>query len=337
MRRGIGPAVQSMSDSATSGSHGLTCRVFRFDLQALGSGRLPGYAGSMLRGAFGHAFRRIGCLSRQVNSPCPAPKACPYHYCFETPGDASGLEQQLRPLLFEPPPPEPRDISVGATLRFGLTAIGSAGRYAPQFLAAAWEMGRQGLKVERIPFTLTRAEALRSDGSWALWFCRDEEQLRPLPPPLSLDEISRHPLNGPRAVLVFETPTRLKEDGQIVPRVELDVLLRRLRERVVRLLRAHCGIDSSTALALVTDTGSITSSVKLQWFDWRRRSNRQDRTVPMGGLVGEIELEGDLSGLAPLLRLGEVMHVGKGATMGMGRYWIKDGQPRTTDIFGGQT
>jgi CRISPR/Cas system endoribonuclease Cas6 (RAMP superfamily) len=42
----------------------------------------------------------------------------------------------------------------------------------------------------------------------------------------------------------------------------------------------------------------------------------------MGGVVGEAVYEGDLGPFAPLLALGEVLHVGKGTGFGLGRYEI---------------
>ncbi|HEX7181344.1 MAG TPA: CRISPR system precrRNA processing endoribonuclease RAMP protein Cas6, partial [Thermoanaerobaculia bacterium] len=57
----------------------------------------------------------------------------------------------------------------------------------------------------------------------------------------------------------------------------------------------------------------------LHWFDCQRYSNRQGRKIDIGGLLGSLELEGDLAPLAPLLRTAELVHVGKGATFGLGK------------------
>ena len=45
--------------------------------------------------------------------------------------------------------------------------------------------------------------------------------------------------------------------------------------------------------------------------------------MKMGGFVGDIVLEGDLSPFVELLLYSEVLHVGKGATFGLGRVEIK--------------
>ena len=65
-------------------------------------------------------------------------------------------------------------------------------------------------------------------------------------------------------------------------------------------------------------------AVRLRWYDWSRYSSRQQTTVPMGGLVGTIELAGDgLEPFWPYLWLGQWTHAGKGAVMGLGGYRIE--------------
>ncbi len=44
----------------------------------------------------------------------------------------------------------------------------------------------------------------------------------------------------------------------------------------------------------------------------------------LGGLVGSLTLEGDLAPFGPLLRTGEILHVGKGATFGLGRLAVEE-------------
>ncbi len=58
---------------------------------------------------------------------------------------------------------------------------------------------------------------------------------------------------------------------------------------------------------------------RTRWLDWQRYSNRQGAKMSIGGVVGEIDLEGDLAPFSALLRAAEVFHVGKGATFGLGR------------------
>ncbi|HHW43833.1 MAG TPA: CRISPR system precrRNA processing endoribonuclease RAMP protein Cas6, partial [Desulfotomaculum sp.] len=60
-----------------------------------------------------------------------------------------------------------------------------------------------------------------------------------------------------------------------------------------------------------------------QWVDWERFSARQDSRIKMGGVVGRALYEGEVAEFIPLLRLGELVHVGKGAVFGMGKYRVE--------------
>ena len=63
---------------------------------------------------------------------------------------------------------------------------------------------------------------------------------------------------------------------------------------------------------------------ELHWHDWTRYSSRQQTTMQMGGLLGRFELRGeDVEPFWPYLWLGQWTHVGKGATLGLGRYGIR--------------
>ena len=61
----------------------------------------------------------------------------------------------------------------------------------------------------------------------------------------------------------------------------------------------------------------------LRWYGWERYSARQEQHINMGGFVGEITFEGDLWPFMPLIKAGEVLHVGKGTAFGLGRYEVK--------------
>ena len=62
---------------------------YRFSWRVTRPLRLPDYAGSMLRGAFGHALRQVACMTKQKTcEACPLLAACAF------------------PALFAPPAPE---------------------------------------------------------------------------------------------------------------------------------------------------------------------------------------------------------------------------------------
>ena len=52
----------------------------------------------------------------------------------------------------------------------------------------------------------------------------------------------------------------------------------------------------------------------------QRKVQRQQQEMQLGGLLGSVQLQGDLAPFAQLLHLGQWLHVGKNATMGLGGY-----------------
>jgi len=65
-----------------------------------------------------------------------------------------------------------------------------------------------------------------------------------------------------------------------------------------------------------------TAAAEVRWVDWERFSTRQQREMNLGGIVGTVTYAGEVAPFMPLLRLGELVHVGKAAVFGNGRYEI---------------
>jgi CRISPR/Cas system endoribonuclease Cas6 (RAMP superfamily) len=59
-------------------------------------------------------------------------------------------------------------------------------------------------------------------------------------------------------------------------------------------------------------------------MEGERRSNQQKTKLKMGGFTGDITLDGDLEPFTSLLRLSEVLHVGKGTVFGLGKMVLND-------------
>ena len=45
--------------------------------------------------------------------------------------------------------------------------------------------------------------------------------------------------------------------------------------------------------------------------------------MQLGGLLGSVQLQGDLAPFGELLHLGQWLHIGKNATMGLGGYRLE--------------
>lgn len=132
-----------------------------------------------------------------------------------------------------------------------------------------------------------------------------------------------------RLTLNFLTPTRIAYNGSLTLDIQFHTIIRSLLRRVSLLSYFH---GDSSAVPAFDFKGIIekaqaveTLDKNLRRYDWERYSSRQEQRIDMGGFVGEITFEGDLRPFMPLIKAGEVLHVGKGTAFGLGRYEVYEG------------
>jgi len=302
--------------------------------------RLPDYAGSMLRGAFGHALRQIACMTRQKEcAGCPLLAVCSYPAIFAPPPPTKHSLQKFSqipvPYVIEPPAWGSRVLAAGETLTFHQVLIGRALQELPLIILVWRRALARGLGAGDGTADLVRVVHCSETG--------DQEIHRP-----EVGTIAAHgqgiALAGESdhsvtttATLRFETPLRLQENGHALPpeRLQARSLLMTLARRANLLAEFHSGIDLVTNFATLSAAcADIREEKTLTWLDWTRFSSRQQQKMSLGGVVGTWRLEGPLAPFAPLLQLGEWLHVGKQAAFGLGRYALAGRLPG--DISTGQ-
>ncbi len=141
-------------------------------LQAEEPAAMPPFQGSMLRGAFGHALRRTLCVMgpEQSCASCLLRHACPYTRIFEPyvegepPPFLRGIDQAVRPYVFEPLGSEGR-LAEGDPLAFDLLLFGQAIDLQAYAFLAVERMARSGLGGGRSRFRLVRVEAREPGGT----------------------------------------------------------------------------------------------------------------------------------------------------------------------------
>ena len=283
-------------------------RRLRFTLAAEAPASLPPYLGSLLRGAFGHALRRVGCEagSGSCSGSDPEHRACPYPRLFEPFAGRrrpflAGEPVAPRPYLFEPRS-RGGELRTGDRLEFDLLLIGSARDLQDPAVEAVREMARTGLGADRRAFRLIETSVA-------------EAAPGPEAPPGDAELR--------RLTLRWLTPVRLISGGRRLHRLPVEELVDRAVQRLAAL--AHLFDDGpepregdrepwrAAARAVQVERS------ELRWLDLHRYSNRQRRRHALGGLVGEMRLRGDLAPLRKLLQGIEIFHVGKGTTFGLGR------------------
>lgn len=311
----------------------------RMTLEAEEPARMPAYRGSMLRGAFGHALRRSVCVmgSGQACGSCPLRQACAYARLFEPvvegppPPFLKGIDQAVRPYVFEPHRGTER-LEPGETLRFDLLLFGRAIELQAYAWLAVERMARGGLGAGRARFRLTRVEAVNPDRSSRILFAAGSPTSSVAAPPLVP---SLTPLGPGPVILHILTPLRIQRNHCLVDHPRFRDLVFNILRRVLELAHFHvpgAAIDWSFR-DLLDRANDVHVAAELRWQDWKRWSQRQNAAMKLGGIVGRIVLQGELEPFAELLRVAEIVHVGKGATFGLGKVRVEVGSSalRETD------
>lgn len=285
-----------------------------FSLQPERAFSAPAFDGSMLRGAFGHALKRLVCVMRRPDcTGCPLESVCLYVSVFETRAAAQDPARFARP---------PHPFVLRCTLRehrgqpvdriaFRIRLFGGALDHAPFIARAVEEAAAHGLGPDRTPFRL----AALTTGNGDVWRPGQSYPMpAPEPAPPALPE---------RVRLRFVTPTRLQQDGRPVDPATLDGpgLARAIQRRVGLMAAFHgAGPGAIDHATLAQEAGHVRIvSRDLAWRRLFRRSARQKAKQAIGGITGEISLDfGQAPGLREYARWLPATHLGKGTSMGLG-------------------
>jgi hypothetical protein len=284
----------------------------------------------VLRGAFGAALRAVSCPAEDTRcDDCATREGCAYLYLFETPLPSNATQLRAadhvpHPFVLRPWSSDRKAVAVGEDRELELVLVGRACDLFPHVLVAVGRMASGGLGSQRVPFRLVGIEQLDQHDDRARRPIFDEQR--------QIDEIVQETVRSTAVDDTLElellTPAQIVSDGQVLDHFELRPFVRALLRRMSSLSAFHCGASLDVDYrGLIDRAGTVrVSKAELRSDSFDRYSARQKRRVPHRGLLGRVTLEGKhLDELAPLLALGEVLHVGKGTAMGMGRYRLDTG------------
>jgi CRISPR-associated endoribonuclease Cas6 len=137
--------------------------------------------------------------------------------------------------------------------------------------------------------------------------------------------IAREGDNHSSLKLRFLTPARIRVKDDLQTSLSFQLLVRSLLRRVSMLVAVHgSGRMQLDYRGLIERAGSarVVRST-LRWWDLERYTDRQDTKLKVGGLIGEVEYEGRvIDEFMPLICAGELLGVGTGTSLGLGRYQI---------------
>jgi len=294
---------------------------------------LPPYKGSTFRGVFGLALKKVVCaLKRQECKDCLLRNKCVYSLVFETP-PIEGNEKRKRiaspphPYVIEPIDTAKKFYKKGELLDFTIILFGNMNDYLSYFIYAIEQMGKIGIgkKIEsrRANFKLEKVTAENGDTVYSGHdkkiysgkFCRE----------LLVENLACSEDDSINLVeITLKTPLRVKFQNSLEASLPFHILTRSMLRRISSLYTYYGdGEPSMDYRGLVSRAEGIRiTASSTNWFDWSRYSNRQDRSMLMGGMTGAVTYSGKLGEFMPLIRFCEETHIGKQTTFGLGEIKI---------------
>ncbi len=255
------------------------------------------FIGSMIRGAMGYALKKVTCINPSYNCEgCFAQNSCLYHQFYE-------LKNSFHKYRF--------DIELGSgKFDFGLYLFDDACDRLPYVLSALeMVLKSNGLTKHNYIFNdiefFLNGNAIYENGAF--------KSLDILPKVFKVDSFC------PNIKLKLLTPLRIKKSNKFLrDDVELEDILRSIyqKEQEFNSGKKAFKLDYIPSYATVIKALSYKSLT--------RNSNRQKQRMKMDGIVGELAFMGLDERSYELLKLGEVIGVGKQTVMGLGKIEVVD-------------
>lgn len=306
--------------------------------------RLPPYAGSTVRGAFGQAIKELVCprVENRLQGNCDrcgAAVDCLYSAFFETrPNERE--ENSLRYARLPPAycldpapslvdrwiagrsPPE-QELAIDESFHFELLFFGRANlRLLPRLIEILQRLAACGLGAGQARFALKSVLSILPDEPPLFLYpqtaCRAAENRT------SWQDLHRSLPPVPNTVtLQWLSPVRIKfRDCLLKHQLPFQVLMERLCERLDLVARTHCLSPPWDWQPLVEEARRVVVvENRLSWLELERRSKKSG-SMGIGGMMGTIAYVGNLAPFWPLLWLGQVLHLGKFTVLGLGRYQL---------------
>jgi len=116
--------------------------------------------------------------------------------------------------------------------------------------------------------------------------------------------------------IIFETPLRIKKNNRFATR-NIDLL-----DILLSIHRRYLELQNKSYKKIDIDT-KYKVEKKLHFEDLVRRSNKQNTKMNMGGLMGELIVENISKESYRLLKIGEIIGVGKNCVFGLGKIKVE--------------
>ena len=265
----------------------------KIDIEIETPHKAPYFLGSALRGAFGYALKKVVCINPSYKCEgCFASSSCLYYEFYEAQNSyhTYRFTSELGDGRFD----------------FSLYLFDESCEKLPYIISALHKMltevglMRDALKFDL--FTMSIADKLiYSDGEFHL----DAIKPQSFTPMLTSDSYD--------VTLELSTPLRIKKNNKFLrDDIDLSDILRSVHQREQQL----CYGESYSKLEYTPSYTTV--SKQLHYKTLIRKSNRQKSKMNMDGIMGQLTLTNLDPTSYRLLKLGEILGVGKQTVMGLG-------------------
>lgn len=283
---------------------------------------LPAYAGSAIRGIFGHALKKASCITGiKKCKDCGLKKTCPYTLLFE-----HNVRQEYRsgmkavatnPYVIEAPWDDKREYHTGDRFEFDVVLAGPALSQLALCIHAMKHAFNRGIGPAKGKARLT--EVTEHDSAQTVWSAQEPQLIKheATLDPLSVVENKKNVCR-----VELQTPLRIAKKGKLLSAGSLGAseFLTAVVRRVAALVEGNMGMALDVDFyQLRQQSLELEYKTELRWREWERFSNRQKQSMSAGGVTGHIELRGNIELFLPFLKIASYIHVGKMTSFGNGK------------------
>ncbi|MDY6825340.1 MAG: CRISPR system precrRNA processing endoribonuclease RAMP protein Cas6 [Thermodesulfobacteriota bacterium] len=297
----------------------------QFKCNLMNDVKLPYYKGAVFRNLFPGHFKHVACNERKRScDKCRKSDRCEYTGFIEIPKNVV-FSKKLptisppRPFIVEPPQTTAREFAAGMPFDFNLILIGEAVDALPLFIRAMKRMGEigfgKGPGLFAIKEIMVRDENIFTNAV-------PMREIAVMPETLSPPELSPAGRRDVSLRVTFKTPLRIKYYDAAVPELPFHVFVRMMLRRISSLAGCYGSREPAYDYKAFIEyaKNNVESASHLEWFDWKHKAARQDKSLMKGSITGNVFYTGKIDNFLPLINACELLHIGKQAAYGMGLF-----------------
>lgn len=290
--------------------------IIKVDLRVLNDSKFNIKKQSAIRGIIGNILINENCLMsadiRQCET-CFINERCIANNIFSPkikPLTNETIEESVSPFIVICD--DKREfINKDEVLTFAMVFFGDTVAYIPTIIRAIKEAGKT-IGLEKNLFELVKVfndeeEIIYGDGKFNLSKINLKTVQEYINNRLSISsEVSR---------IEIINPIRFKKNKKFQDDLVVEDLINLIKRRLITLATLE------GKLTEINKTFNFRIKNKeLRWVEFNRYSNRQRSRMSLGGIIGTVELESVDNAAKELLIAGELIHIGKSTSFGLGDY-----------------